>query len=249
MNEATTKFEFTSEIIVNPIDCLGSDKDIAKAALVLDPLGELPEEYKDKDKWEKKVDGIINYMLKHKHGSAYEHNCIRLYVDAPIVVWREWHRHRIGFSYNEESGRYSVLRPKCYIPPRDRPMMKVDEWKPARPKFTRCEDEDTYTNLCESMKVHYRACYQGYQYHLSLGVDPGLARNCLPVEQFSRCWVTCNLRSALHYLSLRTFEPDAKFVSYPLYEIEVAARKLEEFVKEKFPITYKHFNANGRVAP
>ena len=31
------------------------------------------------------------------------------------------------------------------------------------------------------------------------------------------------------FLSLRTHESDAKFVSYPLWEIEHAARKLEDY--------------------
>lgn len=51
------------------------------------------------------------------------------------------------------------------------------------------------------------------------------------------------------FLSLRTHEPEAKHVSYPLYEIDVAARQVEELFKRYWPITHAAFVANGRVAP
>lgn len=39
--------------------------------------------------------------------------------------------------------------------------------------------------------------------------------------------MTCNPRSMMAFLSLRTHEASAKFVSYPLWEIELAARSCE----------------------
>jgi thymidylate synthase (FAD) len=171
------------------------------------------------------------------------------FVHAPIFVWREWHRHRIGFSYNEESGRYKQLEPVFYIPDRERPMMKVDDWKAGRPKFLRCDSEALYTELCENLKASYSTAYYYYERNLSLGIDPGLARDCLPVGIYSGCWVTCNPRSLMSFLSLRVHAPDATFVSYPLWEIDMAARACEECLKIGWPITYAAFIKNGRVAP
>lgn len=51
------------------------------------------------------------------------------------------------------------------------------------------------------------------------------------------------------FLSLRTHEPEAKAVSYPLWEIEVAARKCEALFAEHWPLTHRAFVENGRVAP
>lgn len=192
---------------------------------------------------------LINYLMKHRHGTPFEHSTIQLFVHAPIFVWREWHRHRIGFSYNEESGRYKKLEPIFYLPPRKRPMIKVDEWKPGRPKFLHCDDDRVYGELCANLTCIYQISYDHYERNLSLGIDPGLARACLPVGIYSGCWVTCNPRSMMHFLSLRTHEENAKFVSYPLYEIEVAARAAENVLAEGWPITYKAFIDNGRVAP
>lgn len=152
-------------------------------------------------------------------------------------------------SYNEESGRYSQLKPVFYVPPHDRPMIKVADWKPGRPKFLRCEEPTTYDRLVASLKESYRISYDAYEYNLNLGIDPGLARDCLPVGIYSSCWVTCNPRSMMAFLSLRTHEMCASYVSYPLYEIEVAARQCEGIFSEHWPITYDAFRKNGRVGP
>jgi thymidylate synthase ThyX len=152
-------------------------------------------------------------------------------------------------SYNEESGRYKTLEPVFYLPPRDRPMIKVENWKPGRPKFLPCDDQAVYDRLCENLKRTYLMAYHAYLDNLSMGIDPGLARDCLPVGIYSSCWVTVNPRSLMAFLSLRTHEPSARAVSYPLYEIEVAARLCEKFLAEGWPLTYKAFQDFGRVAP
>lgn len=58
--------------------------------------------------------GVINYLMRDRHGSPFEQNSLTLCVQAPIFVFREFMRHRIA-SYNEESGRYRELRPVFYV--------------------------------------------------------------------------------------------------------------------------------------
>lgn len=239
--------QFISTVDVRLIQSMGSDAHLASAAWVStsaeDGLTRAADNPDD-------VSGVINYLLKHRHGTPFEHSAMTFYVHAPIFVWREWHRHRIGFSYNEESGRYKQLDPVFYIPARERPMMKVDSWKPGRPKFTRCDSDATFFELVGNLKESYKFAYRSYERNLELGIDPGLARDCLPVGIYSGCWVTCNPRSLMAFLSLRTHEPEsAKFVSYPLWEIDLAARACEECLKAGWPITHKAFCDNGRVAP
>jgi thymidylate synthase (FAD) len=236
--------KFTSEITVRLIQHMGSDASIVAAAKVstdgLASVEALEREPKE---------GLIRYLMQHRHGTPFEHAAMTVFVHAPIFVWREWHRHRIGFSYNEESARYKTLDPVFYIPDRERPMMKVDGWKPGRPKFTRCEEDLTYKVHCANLVRSYTLAYEEYTKNLELGIDPGLARDCLPVGIYSSCYVTCNPRSAMAFLSLRTHDPEADKVSYPLWEIEQAARKLEAIFAELFPITHKAFNDFGRTAP
>jgi thymidylate synthase (FAD) len=196
--------------------------------------------------------GLINYLVSQRHGSPFEHGAMTFFVNAPIFVWREWHRHRIGFSYNEESARYKQLSPVFYVPPRDRPMLKVDNWKPGRPKFSHLvseKDQQNYDRLVANLKDDYTRSYAHYEENLSMGFDPGLARDGLNVGIFSSCWVTCNPRSMMAFLSLRVHDPEALKVSYPLWEIDQAARKCEAMFAEHWPITHAAFVENGRMSP
>lgn len=259
-----TELKFTSDITVRLVQQVGGDHMIVAAAKVSTSGEEAakfaipcPVHSPDHPDFGRCVEndevkesyGLIRFLMKHRHGSVFEHGSLTFFVRAPIFVWREWHRHRIGFSYNEESGRYKVLEPEFYLPPRDRPMMKVDGWKPGQPKFLRCEESDVYEDLCVNLKHSYHIAYLMYSQNLALGVDPGLARACLPVGIYSSCWVTVNPRSLMAFLSLRTHEPDATFPSYPLWEIEEAARQCELLFAAGWPLTYKAFNECGRVAP
>lgn len=239
--------QFISDITVRPIQHMGGDHMVVAAAKV-STNGEDALAFADSRSAEDNA-GLIAYLIKHRHGTPFEHSAVTFFVHAPIFVWREWHRHRIGFSYNEESGRYKQLNPVFYIPDRERPMMKVDGWKPGRPKFTRCEDEEIFGELIANLQESYEFSYGMYEANLRLGVDPGLARDCLPVGIYSACWVTCNPRSLMAFLSLRVHEPDAAYVSYPLWEIDMAARVAETILKDGWPITYAAFVKNGRVAP
>src|SRR4051812_2594236 len=57
------------------------------------------------------IAGLIGYLMKHRHGSPFEHNSMTFYVEVPIFVMRELMRHRIGVSFNETSARYRDLEP------------------------------------------------------------------------------------------------------------------------------------------
>lgn len=244
-----TEMIFTSKIDTKLVQHVGSDSSVIAAAKV-SVEGAAAANVLDREA----SAGLIRYLMKQRHGTPFEHASMTFFVHAPIFVWREWHRHRIGFSYNEESGRYKTLDPVFYIPARDRPMFKVDSWKPGRPKFLKLIEgnsagEAAFDKLCRNLRASYTLAYQSYEENLALGIDPGLARDCLPVGIYSSCWVTCNPRSLMAFLSLRTHVPTASAVSYPLWEIELAARQLEAEFARVFPITYAAFQEFGRAAP
>lgn len=168
-------------------------------------------------------------------------------------------------SYNEESARYKPLDPVFWIPRRDRPMVPADNWKPGRPKFltldayleTSFEPEEanhratkTYERLITRLRHSYKTAYETYLASLEDGIAMEVARTTFPVGIYSSCWVTCNPRSIMAFLSLRTRDEAAKFPSYPQAEIEEAARVVEEDVfRAHWPITHNAFCRHGRVAP
>ena len=95
----------------------------------------------------------------------------------------------------------------------------------------------------------YRQAYDAYQEMLAAGVAREVARAVLPVGLFSSMYATCNARSLMHFLSLRTKNEQAKVPSFPQREIEMVAEKMEAAWATLMPLTHAAFNKNGRVAP
>lgn len=256
MSEPAFNITLTSDIMVRLIQSMGGDHMMVAAAKV-STCGEDARLFAEADQSESNF-GLINYLMKHRHGTPFEHSAMTFFVRAPIFVWREWHRHRIAFSYNEESARYKPLDPVFWVPRRDRRMVPVEGWKPGRPKFMTLDEfahgnkdyaDDHYDRVVARKRRAYEASYLAYREDIDDGIAMEVARSVLPVGIYSSCWVTTNPRALMAFLSLRTHEPEAKFVSYPQAEIEEAARVCESFLAVGWPLTYRAFVENGRVGP
>jgi thymidylate synthase (FAD) len=72
---------------------------------------------------------------------------------------------------------------------------------------------------------------------------------CLPVNIYTSFYATCNARSLMHFLSLRTDHENAMFTSKPQQEIQDVAIQMEAYLSELMPVTYGAYVASGRVAP
>jgi thymidylate synthase (FAD) len=195
---------------------------------------------------EEKSRGLINYLMRDRHGSPFEHNSMTFFVKAPIFVFREFMRHRVGWSYNEESGRYRELAREFYAPGHDRPLVQTG--KPGAYEFS---DGTAHQHrvVWDELSVAYTAAWEAYQRMLAAGVAREVARLSLPVGVLSSMYTTCNARSLMHFLSLRTKSVMADYPSFPQREIEMVAEKMEAEWARLMPLTHAAFNANGRVAP
>ncbi|MBU7596056.1 FAD-dependent thymidylate synthase [Streptomyces sp. P38-E01] len=220
-----------------------TDTDVLWAARV-STAGEQSLEELDKDPARSK--GLINYLMRDRHGSPFEHNSMTFFISAPLFVFREFHRHRVGWSYNEESGRYRQLEPVFYIPDAARKL--VQQGRPGKYEFVEGTPEQLEL-VGRSMADSYRRSYEAYQEMLAAGVAREVARATLPVGLYSSMYATCNARSLMHFLGLRTKHEQAKVPSFPQREIEMVAELMEEQWTKLMPLTHEAFNTNGRVAP
>jgi len=235
--------EFTSDLNAKLINASASDEMVVATARV-STVGLDSEDYIDTPAEES--EGLINFLMKNRHGTPFEHNLFTFLVEAPIAVFREWHRHRVGWSYNEESGRYKKLAPRFYEPPAHRPL--VQEGKPGHYIFVPGTQEQ-HDSLCFGIKASCRTAYKTYERLLDEGIAKEVARGVLPVYTFSSMYATCNARSLMHFLSLRMKNDDATFKSFPMWEIDALARMMASVLEEKMPITYAAWAKNGYVAP
>jgi thymidylate synthase (FAD) len=238
----STDVEFRNDVTVELVRASASDADVLFAARV-STQGEQSLEQLEADPARSR--GLINYLMRSRHGSPFEHNSLTFYVQAPIFVFREFMRHRIA-SYNEESGRYRELQPVFYVPGRDRKLTQVG--KPGHYSFVEGTDEQHTLVEQETQRV-CREAYASYQRMLEAGVAREVARIVLPLTIYSSMYVTLNARSLMNFLSLRTADDTATFPSSPQREIEMCAERMETLWSERMPITHATFQANGRVAP
>jgi len=182
---------------------------------------------------------LLAYLFNSKpqHATPFEFAGMVIEVQAPILVFREWQRHRTQ-SYNEMSARYSPLPDLNYIPSVERLMgdagstnrqaqaltgtmpMTVEraEWFRAKLARTYAEAEDTY------------------QQALAEGVAKELARCCIPVGRYSRMRASTSLRNWCAFLTLRN-DPKAQ------WEIRQYAAALADIMRAEFPQVMQLFDA------
>ncbi len=238
----TAEITFRSDVAVELVRSSAQDADVLFAARV-STKGESSLEDVDADA--SRSTGLINYLMRDRHGSPFEHNSMTFYVQAPIFVFREFMRHRIA-SYNEESGRYRELRPVFYVPGPERRL--VQQGKPGAYEFVEGSAEQHELVGTETRAV-CEAAYASYQRMLEAGVAREVARIVLPLTIYSSMYVTVNARSLMNFLSLRTKRDDSQFPSFPQREIEMCAEKMEQAWAGLMPLTHAAFEKNGRVAP
>jgi thymidylate synthase (FAD) len=237
-----SQIRFRSDVTVELVRSGARDADVIFAARV-STQGEQSLEHLDDEADRSR--GLINYLMRSRHGSPFEHNSMTFYVQAPIFVFREFMRHRIA-SYNEESGRYRELRPVFYVPGPQRKLCQVG--KPGHYEFVdgTCEQATLVEQQTREVCAH---AYGAYQQMLDAGIAREVARIVLPLTIYSSMYVTMNARSLMNFLSLRTSRPKARFPSFPQREIELVAEQMEGFWAQLMPLTQAAFEANGRVAP
>lgn len=234
------RVQFSSDMTVELVKCSASDSDVAFAARVSTQGERSKPDGEDSD-----ISGLINYLMRERHGSPFEHSTFTFYVKAPIFVWREHMRHRIA-SYNEESGRYRQLEPLFYVPDSER--MLVQTGKTGAYVFEE-GTKNQYVIMLTAMRRSCETSYLEYERMLSQGIAREVARMILPVTIYSSAYVTINARSLMNFLSLRRKAEGSHFPSYPQREIEMVAEKYEEIFASQMPITHTAFVQNGRVAP
>ena len=91
---------------VRVVDYMGTDQAIVQAARVSYGAG---------TKSLRADEGLIRYLLRHRHTTPFEMCELKLHVKMPIFVARQWIRHRTA-NVNEYSGRYSVMSKEFYLP-------------------------------------------------------------------------------------------------------------------------------------
>lgn len=186
--------------------------------------------------------GLVKWLYRERHASPFEHCIMTFRIEAPIFITREILRHRLS-SFNEESGRYRVLRGVFYSPDGNRKLRQIG--KVGNYEFTKGTVGQHFLTAT-STRVSPVVSWWFYKAMIKAGVSREVARMVLPVSIYSSLYYTANLRSILNFLSLRVdWGKDAHVRSHPQAEIQEVGLKIAAAVAAKYPNVWKSFVENG----
>ena len=223
MNIENNEVKVLDHGIVKLIDYMGDDNAIVQAARV---------SYGKGTKTVNQDRGLIRYLMRHKHTTPFEMVQIKFLVKCPIFVARQWLRHR-AFSYNEYSGRYSIMSDDFYTPEPERLQTQSKNNKQGTDEKGEFS-QSTQMMMNIKMKQSQDLSLKEYQYYLDVDMSRELARNNLPVSNYTEFYMSGNLHNLFHFLRLR-------LDSHAQYEIQVYAEAIYDIIKPLFPLACEAF--------
>ena len=182
---------------VDLVDHMGTDLTIVNSARV--SFGKHKETIDEKD------EKLVNYLVKHRHTSTFEHNVVTLRFVVPLFVRSQHHRHRT-WSYNEISRRYTDVNIQFYEPSEFRTQHKSNR-QASNPDET--ADPILYTpvqKVSEAVRAHHEDSMRLFDKMIEAGVCREQARGVLPQNMYTEYYGTVNLNNLLKFIDLRTHE-------------------------------------------
>ena len=180
-----------------------------------------------------KPEGLLNYLIKHKHWSPFEHSAITFEIETSKAIGIQLIRHR-SFSFQEFSQRYQdvnrlesmfesiELRAQC----EDNRQSSTEIINPIIPYKG---NDLTAQDLIER---HLENSHHLYNRLLSSGEAREQARMVLPLATTTKIHMTGSIRSWIHFLELRDDDHAQK-------EIQLVAKEIKRIFIDKFPIISK----------
>ena len=219
---------------VRVIDYMGDDSAIVQSARV------------SYGKGTKKISndqGLIKYLMRHRHSTPFEMCEIKFHIKLPIFIARQWIRHRTA-NVNEYSARYSILDKEFYIPSIENIASQSTINNQGRGEVLSSEEA---SNVISILKADAEQTYANYESLLNESSEGGvldenrsgiareLARMNLTLNTYTQWYWKIDLNNLLHFLALRADD-------HAQYEIKVYADAMLDIVRKWVPITYSAFD-------
>lgn len=163
---------------------------------------------------------LIKYLAAHKHWTPFSQPQIQLRIKMPIFVARQWYKHQVGFTRNEESRRYISAEPECYTP-------RV--WRKAAENVKQGSSED---GEIAGIVAHTSYNVSLYRDLLVMGVCPEQARMVLPQSMYTEFVETGSLAAYARLYSLRSSKEAQK-------EVRLYAEAVGKIISPLFPVSWE----------
>jgi thymidylate synthase (FAD) len=218
---------------IRVVDYMGDDEAVVQAARV---------SYGRGTRRTSEDQGLINYLMRHRHTTPFEMCEIKYHVKLPIFVARQWIRHRTA-NVNEYSGRYSILDNEFYIPESEHLAAQATTNRQGRGTIL---EGAAAQHVLDLLRQDAERAYRGYVELLNedaagTPIDPGrpglareLARMNLSLNFYTQWYWKTDLHNLMHFLSLRA-DPHAQ------YEIRAYAEAMLGTLARWLPMTHAAF--------
>jgi len=207
---------------VRLVDYMGGDARIVQTARVSYGAG---------TKTVREDAGLIDYLMRHRHTSPFEHVVLEFHCKLPIFVARQWIRHRTA-RLNEISGRYSVMADEFYVPPAAQIRRQSADNKQGRDDAE--VPRELQRRVLDLLKEEQHASYATYQALLKDDLARELARINLPLSLYTEWYWQMDLHNLFRFLALR-MDPHAQ------WEIRQYAAALATAARAVAPLAYESF--------
>jgi len=186
---------------------------------------------KHKEVLDKKDERLINYLVKHRHTSTFEHNLVTFRFVVPLFVRGQHHRHRT-WSYNEISRRYTDINIQFYEPEVFRTQHKSNRQASNVEELMNPEifmGGERAVPASKAFKWHHKVSLELFNSLIEAGVCREQARGVLPQSMYTEYYGTVNLNNLLKFIDLRTHEGAQ-------WEIQKVAEACLEIAEELWPV-------------
>jgi thymidylate synthase (FAD) len=218
---------------IRVVDYMGDDAAIVQAARV---------SYGKGTRQASQDEGLIRYLMRHRHTSPFEMCEIKLHVKLPMFIARQWIRHRTA-NVNEYSARYSILDKEFYVPAADQLAVQSSINNQGRGEAINRNDAEKILDL---MKGDAAQAFSSYEQLINSDADgkpvdaerPALARELarigLPLSTYTQWYWKTDLHNLFHFMALRAD-------SHAQYEIRVYADVIRDIANRWVPLASKAF--------
>lgn len=217
---------------VEYVDHMGTDLTIVNSARV--SFG------KHKSSIDEKDEKLIDYLVKHRHTSTFEHNVITFRFTVPLFVRGQHHRHRT-WSYNEISRRYTDVDIKFYEPKEFRTQHKSNRQasnkdEAMNPVVYAYEDGGRL-RANALITRHHEQSLKLFHSLVGAGVCREQARGVLPQNMYTEYYGTVNLNNLLKFVDLRSHDGAQ-------WEIQRVAESCLDIVTDLWPTAVGAYRKN-----
>ena len=222
---------------VQYIDHMGTDLTIVNSARVSFGVNKTQLDKRDKR--------LVNYLVKHRHTSTFEHNVITFKFTVPLFIRSQHHRHRT-WSYNEISRRYTDKDLRFYEPTQFRSQHKSNR-QASNPDETCNPMLQIYSPACSNpvpvlaskvISNHHKSCVKLFDDLLDAGICREQARGVLPQNLYTEYYGTVNLNNLLKFVDLRIHEGAQ-------WEIQRVAEACQEIAEQLWPVAVSSFKSRN----